>query len=81
MPFSLLAVGACCATPLRFHPVAAGLLAADILDEAFFLQLGEDTVDGGKGGVEVIHDIGALAVGMGLDKLKNALGVLFLLHL
>ena len=52
----------------RDYPVAAGLLAADIFDEALGFELGEDTVDGGEGYVEVFRDVGAFAVGMFADE-------------
>ena len=58
-----------CLKILLFHClVPAGLLGADVLDEALGFELGEDTVDGGKGYVEVIRDVGAFAVGMFADE-------------
>jgi len=49
------------------YPIAAGLLAADIFDEALLSELFEGTVDGRKRYMEVICDVGAFAIGMEVD--------------
>ena len=38
-----------CTSSLHSHPVPAGLLAADILDEAFVPELLEDAVEAANG--------------------------------
>ena len=63
------------------YPIAAGLLAADIFDEALLSELFEGTVDGGLGDVEVICDVRALAVRVRVDVFEYELGVFPLFRL